>query len=202
MPNENFAEILNNAKQLTIGQIFKLFLKLKYSTVLTLIAVFMGITGSAYMAGQSNAKQDAAVMLRSPFAMRIVINDETYDFNRLTLIEDPASALPDDKVKLSLRAIHSPFDTLQVGQIIATVDRGTTSKFWQYLFSYNIINTVRAEEPVFNWNGHAQDFRYKEGFVNSNTIHRYYADGCILEYKIDRNKRSIPSSFRWVNRSH
>ena len=86
MDEKDFSELLNNTRDLTIGQIFKLILRIKYRVLVMFLAAFMAIASSIYMAGQSSIKQETAVMLQSPFSMRIQINDQNYDFSHLTLI--------------------------------------------------------------------------------------------------------------------
>ena len=79
MNDDNFNDVLNNSKDLTIGQIFKLITKIKYRTMMLFISIFLSITGSAYFAGQANTKQETAVMLHSPFSMRLIIDDNKHD---------------------------------------------------------------------------------------------------------------------------
>jgi hypothetical protein len=204
MDNDNFSEILNDSKDLTIGQIFKLITKIKYKVMIMFIGIFLTITGSAYVAGQANIKQETAVMLQTPFSMRIALDNETHDFESLTLMEDPMLPSPDpDTMMLSMRQIQSAFDIVQVGQIKARVDRESALPIWRWLFSS--VNTKHAyakAEMVFEWNGHEKDYNFKERHIDNHTVHRYYADGCILEYKLDDNRRSIPESFRWIKRAH
>ena len=204
MDNDNFSEILNNSKDLTIGQIFKLLTKIKYKTMLLFIATFLTITGSAYVAGQASIKEDTAVMLQSPFSMRIALDNNTHDFENLTLIEDPTLPNPSsDMTMLSLRQIQSAFDIVQVGQVVARMERDRALPIWDWLFANADIKHAHAKSKMsFDWNGHENDYKFKERHKDKNTVHRYYSDGCILEYKLDSNRRSIPSSFKWIKKAH
>lgn len=203
MEEENFSEILNGTKDLTIGQIFRLFTKIKYKTALLFISIFLTITGSAFVAGQSSIEQKAAVMLNSPFSMKITVNNKDYILDKLTLIEDPAFPdLGDDHIMLSLRQIVSAFDIIQVGQVMAVTHKQKPLPVWEWIFSEYSNNAYAQPKIIFNWDGHERDFSFKEEYKDNNTIHRFYSDGCILEYKVDNNRRSIPESFRWIRKTH
>lgn len=206
MDKKDFSDIINNMKNLTIGQIFRLVTKLKYRTVVMILAFVMVTLGGAFIAGKYTQQKDTAVMLESPFSMRINVNQKTYDFNNLTLMVDPAMPnLDSGKVALSLREIQSEFDILPVGQVIARVEENKLTGIWKLIISEygSIINSAYAKPiPIFQWNGHDRDFKFKERFVNKNTVYRYYLDGCILEYQVDMNRRSIPNTFRWIKVTH
>ena len=205
MKKKDFSEILNNSNSLTIGQIIKLVLKIKYRVLIGFIIAFLAITGSAYVAGQAIVKQEAAVMLRSPFSMRITdINGNIHDFEKLTLIEDPTLLSTNaDKITMSLKQIKSDFDIIQVGLIIAKASKENVPFIWEWLFSSISPKSAHARtEKIFSWNGHNGDYSFKEQHQNEHTIYRYYLDDCVLEYKINKNRRSIPASFRWVKKTH
>jgi len=204
MDDNDFSEIMNNTKNLTLRQIFRLMTNITYKSILVFIATFLTITGSAYVAGQASIKQEAAVMLQSPFSMRITLDSEIHDFNNLTLIEDPMLlSTSSDTMMLSLKQIQSAFDIVQVGQIVARVNREDALPIWKWLFSSIDVKSAYAQaEKIFKWNGHKNDFKFKEKHKSNSTINRYYTDECILEYKVDNNRRSIPESFRWIKRTH
>lgn len=205
MDNKDFSEVLNNSKDLTLGQIFKLISRIRYRVLAMFIVTFITITGSAYMAGQASVKQETAVMLQSPFSMRIELEGSQHDFENLTLIEDPMLISPSgETTMLSLRQVKSAFDIVPVGQVVARINKEHVPVLWKWLFAKLSINSAYAQpaEMVFEWNGHERDFKFKEKHISNNLMHRYYTDGCILEYKVDNNRRSIPESFRWIKKTH
>ena len=203
MEERDFSDFLNNTKDLTIGQIFKLISNLKYKVLLMFFATFIAVTGSAYVAGKAAATQETAVMLQAPFSMRINIENKNYDFKHLTLVEDPMlPKLEEDTIMLSLREVQSAFDIVPRGQIVAKVHKDHVPAIWKWLFSSIEIPKAHAKEAVFDWNGHGKDMRYKEKHEDDHLVHRYYTDECILEYMMDSNRRSIPSSFRWIKKTH
>lgn len=61
---------------------------------------------------------------------------------------------------------------------------------------------IYAKGSSFDWKSHEGDNNYSEEFVNKNTIHRYYRDGCILAYNLDKNDKPIQNSFRWIKTTH
>ena len=108
-----------------------------------------------------------------------------------------------ETMMLSLRQIKSSFDIIPIGQVVAVIDRDHVPSIWKWLFSSVSIKSAYAQpEMVFDWNGHHEDYRFKEKHIDDHTIHRYYTDDCILGYKVDNNRRSIPESFHWVKRTH
>jgi hypothetical protein len=70
MDDNDFSEILNNSKDLTIRQIFRLMTNITYKSMIMFIATFLAITGSAYIAGQASIQQEAAVMAAKHMILR------------------------------------------------------------------------------------------------------------------------------------
>ena len=210
MDKEKFAEFLDTIKDITLLQIVKVIPRLKYKTLAMIFLFFAGILGGAFAAGRYSHQKETAVMLESPFAMRIVINEDQHDFTSLTLTKDPSLLPPaEDRVVLSLREIKSAFDIIPVGKVVAQIEENRLSGFWSIFISkhdHGLVNEAHAanvKQAGFDWKGHENDMKFKERFVDDITVHRHYSDGCILEYKVDRNKRrSIPSSFRWIKVTH
>ena len=70
MDKQDFSDIMNDMKGLTLGQIFRLIAKLKYKTVAMILAFTIVTLSSAFIAGKYAQQRDTAVMLESPFSMR------------------------------------------------------------------------------------------------------------------------------------
>ena len=205
MSKKDFAEILNDMEGLTIGQIFRLIAKLKYSTAAILISFVFAFFGTAFAIGKYMQEKETAVMLESPFSMRIEIAEKKYDFSNLTLTKDPSMPPPEEgKVILSLREIQSAFDIIPVGLVVAKVDPNKAKSVWQVIISQaDVSNKAYADTPInFDWRGHENDYNFTERFIDPSTIQRTYSDGCILEYDVDKGRRSVHSSFRWVKTTH
>ena len=205
MDKQKFAELIDDIKDLTILQIVKTIPRLKYKTLIMLFLFFSSIVGGSFAAGVYSHQKETAVMLESPFAMRININENNHDFTSLTLTRDPAMLPPaEDQVVLSLREIKSAFDIIPVGKVVAQVETGDLPLFFDIFVSSDMLVTKAhaKEHYAFNWNGHENDMKFKEQFVSNDTVHRHYSDGCILEYKVDANRRSIPNTFRWIRKTH
>lgn len=207
--NKEFSEVLNNIKFLTLGQLFQIVKKLRYTTMVWLFTLFSSCIGGAYVAGQYEEQKETGVALESPFAMRLKVDNNQYDFSRLTLVKDPMlGGLSQDKVVLSIREIKNEFDIIPVGKIVATVDKKELKGVWKWILSeahtieWTSVAYAQYPIPVFNWNGHKGDYKFKERFVEEHLVHRYYSDGCILSYEVDKDRRSIPGTFKWVKRTH
>lgn len=89
-----------------------------------MILIFvMSTLGGAFAAGKYTQQKETAVMLESPFSMRIDIDGKVHDFENLTLMKDPTSpALSEDTIVLLLREIKTAFDIIPVEKVIARVD--------------------------------------------------------------------------------
>lgn len=205
MEQKDFADILNSMKDLTIGQIFKLITKIKYKVLVSFITFALAVVGGAFAAGKYSHQKETAVMLQTPFSMRIQVQGEPYDFENLTLVKDPTlPPIDDGKIILSLREIRGSFDIIPVGKVIATVEEDKLTGIWKVIISKSSISSIAHayDKVAFDWRGHENDYNFKEKFVSKSTVHRYYSDGCILAYDVDQNRRSVPGSFRWIKTAH
>lgn len=209
MDKQDFSDIVNNMKDLTLGQIISLVRKLKYKTIAMIIMFVITTLGGAFGAGVYSHSKDTAVMLDKPFAMRLELNGKAHDFETLTLMKDPAApTLEGNKVILSLREIKSSFDIIPVGQVVATMEEDKLTELWRVIISRSdmveFVKEAQAHDPVagFDWHGHENDYDFKERFVSKTTVHRYYSDGCVLAYDVDGDRRSVPGSFRWIETTH
>lgn len=206
---KEFSDVLNNIKVLTFGQILQIVKKLKYTTLVWGITIFTSCIGGTYTAGQYEENKSVGVTLDSPFAMRLGINSDSYEFSRLTLIRDPtASSAYPGKVILSIREIKNEFDIVPIGKIVATAQEKELKGIWKWLLSETrsvvLAPSAHAENTtmVFIWNGHLGDYDFKEEFVQEYLVHRYYQDGCVLSYEVDESRRSKPETFTWVEIAH
>ncbi len=199
MINKEFANIMNNAKDLTIGQVFKIITHLKFKTVAAVVAFFVAIVSGSFVIGRYSYQEKTALTLDSPFGMRLLISEKQYEFKNLILMEDPIN-LADNSVILTIREIQNAFDIVPIGKIVARKEKIELPGVFG-LFNFKSIGVAKASEE-FNWNGHENDMNFKEVFIDSNTINRYYEDGCILEYKVCEDRKSNKGSFRWIQQNH
>lgn len=205
--DQEFAEILNNINSITFGQMLRIIKKIKYSAMLTVIAMFVSCVGSTFVAGQYSQQKDAAVMLESPFAMRLTLDNKKHDFSNLTLIKDPMSPKLSNKVVLSLREIKNEFDIVPLGKVVATVEEKDITYLWRWVLANSetlVFSNAYAKSFLtgFQFGYHAGDYKFKEGFVAKHVVHRFYSDGCILEYTVDNSRKSVHKTFRWIKYQH
>ena len=127
--------------------------------------------------------------------MKIEINGNDHHLKQITLLEDP-NPMPEGKIRLQIRAVSSdPFVINNIGLIVA--QKAKVNKD----FIFDTLEIVKkAWGQSFNWEGHENNINYKEVYINKTTIRRYYSDGWILQYNVDSNGNSIPSSFQWIKK--
>lgn len=196
-----------DVNEMTLKQIFQSIGKLKYKTIAAVVTLFIAIVSASFAIGRYTYQKDTAVKLETPFAMRIIVDDKQHDFDSLTLIRDPSlPTVSEDKLTLSLREIKSAFDIVQVGIVVARIEKSELGNVWS-IFSINMLpsvtSTAYAQPTAFNWYDHEKDMDFTEKFVDPETVNRKYnRDGCILEYKVDGSRRSVPSSFKWIKANH
>ena len=159
------------------------------------ISTILGYTAIVFILGQYFQVSETAIPLDQPFDMRIEINGSDHHLKQITLLEDP-NPMPEGKIRLQIRAVSSnPFVINNIGLIVA--QKAKVNKD----FIFDTLEIVKkAWGQNFNWEGHENNLNYKEVYKNKTTIKRYYSDGWILQYNVDSNGNSIPSSFQWIKR--
>jgi len=206
MDDKSFSEIINNSKDITFSQVLKIIGAIKWKIILSFVAVTISVLAGAFAAGGYYSQEDMAVMLKSPFAMRIETKNYTHEFKNLVMIKDPlTSDLTDGKIILSLREVQNEFDIVPVGKVVAKVKRQKISDIWNLILAgeFELVKSAYADaEMVFNWNGHTGDYLYAEEFVQSHVVHRFYDDGCKLQYAVGKDRKSIRNSFVWLIVTH
>ena len=195
----------------TVKGIFQSIGRLSLKKIVSIVTVSITVLSAVFFLGRYSYQKEAAVLLDSPFSMRVVVNSHNNDFDSVTLTRDPTFPTKEQgKVALSIRQIQGEFDIVQVGVIIASVEPSELTKVWARFASLTSLESLAyAESNKFDWHGHnpmkaekSLDDTYSETFVSKDTVNRLYVDGCILEYKVDANRRSIPSSFKWIKLTH
>jgi hypothetical protein len=198
---DNTTETLNNLDGLTLGHLLSILKKLKLTALVSIATVLGSVLGGAYLLGRASTTKQAAVMLRSPFAMRLAIDGHKVDFQNLILLKDPALVSPSqDTVILSLREIRDEFDVFPVGLITAKVEKSNLSWPWK-LFAWDFGHNAWAADE-FSFGAHQGDFNYTEEFVDAETVLRTYEDGCQLQYQVDSDRKSVRTSFKWLKNVH
>lgn len=198
---DNISETLNNLNGLTLGHALKIVKRLKISALISIISIIASLMTGAYLFGRSRQQKQTAVMLQKPFSMRLEVEGKQVDYQKLILLKDPMLvSASKDTVIYSLREIKDEFDITPVGKIVATVEKTELSWPWS-MFAISITKQAMASDG-FNWNGHKEDLNYTEEFIDQETIHRTYGDGCVLEYKVNTDRKSLRPSFKWIKSVH
>lgn len=203
---------MSELEDMTIKQIIQSVGKLHLKKIIGIATTAVTVLSAIFFLGRYSYQKETAVLLDHPFSMRVVVNNKNNDFNDVTLVLDPAfPAKAKDKVALSIRQIQGEFDVVSVGTIIASMEPSELTKVWARFASLPPLeNSAYAQSSdKFAWHGHSPlkteksaDDLYREVFVDKDTVNRLYADGCILEYKVDANRKSIHGSFKWLKLMH
>ena len=199
-------EVLNDIEQLTLGELVKILSKLRIRVILSIIIMIFGVLYGVFKTGQYFQLQETAVAMQLPFEMTIeksaiteIIQETAQSritIEKLVLAKNPLFPSIDNKsIGFNLHKINKPSDIQVIGSLVAQKQK--IKKLFPWLSQIEIVHTIYAQNN-FNWHDHENIYRFREEYIDKNTIWRYYEDGWILEYKIDGNGRSIPSSFRWV----
>jgi hypothetical protein len=193
---------LQHLGNLNFKEFFHLFGKIQIKVFISLISSTLIFSIFIFKLGQLYQTRGEAISLYRLFDLTLEL--EKYEANNSKIIysdiyllesKDHISPIP-DKAYLEIRKYTKANDTKKIGLIHAykpdmkPVPRVSFPGF---------IKKAYANEK-FEWYGHANDRNFTEKYTNQKTIRRYYDDGWILEYKVDKKRKSILSSFRWIKK--
>jgi hypothetical protein len=182
---------------LTLGQLWKVLRRLKLSAVIAVLVFLASCSAGWFALGRFSQQEHTAVGLQTPFSMRLLIEEKHLDFERLIVTKDPTNVAPtSDTEVFSVREVKSALDIVPVGYIVAQKPVVDLSWPWRW------ISAAFGDEVSFDWHGHQYDYSFTESFIDPETVHRFYKDGCVLEYKVTKSRSSDPSSFKWIKSVH
>lgn len=202
---------LDNLDKITLSELFGVFAHVKIKALWTIGLGFISYTSIVGFTAMSIQESKTAIALRDPFDISIRkdaienCTDSSKNKNllrckKIYLVEQHS---PSDakQLHLELRIAdeHSPMTT-GVGTILAKKRAERKVPFLPITLDISQPVLAQRKQDHFNWNGHKNNFDFHEKYISRNTIRRYYKDGWILEYKVDRNKRSILSTFIWIRK--
>jgi hypothetical protein len=193
---QDINKIIDELKSLNFRQFFKIIGKIRIKVFISIIAAFLIYTFFMFKAGQIYQVTAIAIPLCSPFDMALKIDEREISLEKIYFVKCPNYPGTKKMIALELRRIIKFAETEKVGTAI--VNREAVQKF-SIPEAISFISTAYAQNS-FNWEGHEKNYNFKEKYKKSDTIRRYYKDGWVLEYKVDKNGRSIPSSFRWIKK--
>jgi hypothetical protein len=115
------------------------------------------------------------------------------DLKRIYLVPEDYIT-EEDQFYLQIRRMDEHRNIVPMGNIVAqkgrVIDLPRAPGFFAISAAYAQLG--------FNWYGHDENYQFCEEYIDRFTIRRYYDDGWVLEYNVDEQGHSIPSSFRWI----
>lgn len=200
-------------EKISIGRLLELFRRLTLKTVLVLLAAVAAYTSAVFTMGCLVIMKDSGINLNLPFDMRLSVSEKdmatngntgmNYTLRNLVLVKHPVASTGDKKCYVIFRHFE-PLDDRKVGQVECAV--GSTSMrdaIRDRLFGgVQLFLGRNAYAQQISLGVHESDNNYRQSFVAPDTIQRTYADGCVLQFKIDANGNSIPSSYVWIVYRH
>lgn len=199
---ETIDDKLNNLGNLNFKEFFQMLGKIQIKVFISIISSFLIFSYFIFKLGQQYQVSGEALSLDRPFSLNLEVEKDSSGNNKIKLddlylveIKDPPP-IP-DKAFLEIRRYNGEEGgTEKVGSInadkpkIKTVPRVSLPELTKKAYA----------GENFDWYGHRHNRNFSEKYTNSNTIRRYYDDGWVLEYKVDKKGKSIPSSFRWIRK--
>jgi hypothetical protein len=196
---------INDPREITLSQLINSFSRIKISALLSITGFFLAYSFAVFQLGCWLQNQGTAIALNRPFDMylnlgqddvRELTKSSRLELKNMILLQGEYIPAQEDRFLLRLRRIVD-YDTIAVGKIIA--QKGKIIDIPHIGHDWFAMQGAYAQQK-FKWYGHEKNYQFREEFIDSHTIRRYYDDGWILEYKIDEQGRSIPSTFRWIQR--
>jgi hypothetical protein len=161
-------------------------------------SIFAAYTGIVFGVGWAYQANTTAISLSRPFGMKLEVDLKEFPFPKLVLTKHYTVEGSDgEKIVLLLRMYDESVGLYnQIGEVIA--QKAKAKEVTQ--LHLDITKNLYAQDQ-FDWNDHKSNFKFYERFVAPGTIRRYYNDGWILEYKVDKDGRAIESSRKWIKRN-
>ena len=206
--------IISNIEELSLKQASEIVKSLSLKALISIMTLFIGYTTLIFLSGQVfqanmmvvEFERPFGITMNHPFSTQLVKKLENGEFPYPDLIATPDYSFnngDENKIIAKLRLRRSENDGPiydEIGTLI-TDKNNITSTFGN--ISYSLLGKAYAQDDAkedFDWENHKNNYDFYEKFVNKTTIHRYYDDGWILEYKVDRQGQSISSSLKWVKK--
>lgn len=209
--NENYNDNSgSNFEDISFSDLFRILKHMKLRVAWTIVISFVSYSSMIWYLGMRIQVAKTAISLGDLFDIYIkrdeiqncikVSNRHGLKCERLYLLKERGPG-GTDNLHLQIRKVEEETSmTYDVGAVKAKKEPAVIFHFPSA--TLNISKPVQAQtsQRSFNWYGHKHNFDFYEEYINTNTIRRYYSDGWILEYQVDRNQRSILSTFRWIRK--
>ena len=193
----------------------KLFSLMLVST--TIIGVFSSYTMLVYELGRSTLSDHGITLLRK-FSFKSIFSEKDLDVDKSTINLDKlylvkALIQPSDTEDLYIvkQITNDPRAIITTGSVVTKKQQTNQNeyfkafvKFLQKFLSLDLSNLTLTEiayaQQTFEWYGYENNYDFHEKYIDELTIRRFYGDGAVLEYKVNSQGASIPSTFKWIKR--
>ena len=174
---------MEDLKKITIGDLIKIFKKLKITTIVCVIGFIFSILSTAFFVGVSVARKSSGIDLKRPFNMRIQNQKSSIYLEGLTIFENPfAPECEDGKKRLVIYQDQGKLINQNVGVLEVKNKKDNLIKFtFKNLIGFNIIPSAYANADM---RGYENNYNYVQRYISRYIIHRIYDDGSILEINL------------------
>lgn len=208
-------ECIEGIGRITIMDLWNVLRRLSLKAIGAFFVTFVAYTSAVYTYGYNVARKDSAITLFTPFNIRMSVTEKDMKRNENGVLDCTVDNLSIIKPGYVPKKEHSrfiifreyaPTQNSQVGEIACIGVENKPSLYDSIrdtLFSLSDrILTDTAFAQQFSLGVHLNDVHYTQSFVAADTIRRTYSDGCVLQYKVDRNGNSILQSYVWIVYKH
>jgi hypothetical protein len=188
-------------EKISIKQLIIYLGKLSIGAGATIITSICSFAFIMITIGQNVQIDSTAIALERPFAMKILKNSSPLEYERL-LLSSHYHANQDGREPRIVMALtredeHGLFE--EIGEIVAS--KPPTKSIFKFLAGIDLPFSNSYAQPIsFDWSCYKGNYNFREVFVSSDTVRRYYDNGAVLEYRRDSNGRAIASSLLWIAR--
>ena len=184
------------------------------------LGVLSSYTNFVFTFGRFVESRKTGIAVKNEFSLlaenlhngEINTSEQSVKLQNIYLVKYPESQVPGNKKiiykihqitdnALKIRRIGSIStnnNQIETGQLLGIFFETIKESTLEVISNFSIIEKAYAQS-TFKWNGYEKNYDFYEEYIDQDTVRRTYYDGAILEYKIDLNGTSIPTSFRWIN---
>jgi len=198
---KNINDEIKNLKNLSFKEFFHLLGKMQIKVFISLISTALIFGIFIFKVGQLYQTRGEALSLCRLFSLSLELekgeaDNEKIKYLDIYLLESKDPHPVPGEAYLEVRKYKKEGGSEQVGLIQAK--KPDMELMPRVGFPEYIKSAYAAEK--FQWYRHKNNRNFTEKYISKYTIRRYYDDGWVLEYKVDKKRKSIHSSFRWIRK--
>jgi hypothetical protein len=198
---KNINDEFRNLKNLNFREFFHLLGKIEIKVFISLISSTLIFSIFIFKVGQLYQTKGEALALCRLFSLSLELEkgaaeDKKIKYRDLYLLESEDPSPVPGKAYYEIRKYNEEGGT----EIIGLIHAGKPEMKPVPIVGIPEFTKTAYAEVKFQWYGHKNNRNFTEKYVSPNTIRRYYDGGWVLEYKVDKKRKSITSSFRWIKK--